>query len=104
MFVAEGQEWLWQRRTAAPVFSHRNVANLGPVMTAAAERAAARFDAAAGRAADAFDEMVTATFEVISDVTFSDGEGFDRDGVHRAIDAYISQTAKVCHSATCAHS
>ena len=95
MFVAEGQEWLWQRRTAAPVFSHRNVANLGPVMTAAAERAAARFDAAAGRAADAFDEMVTATFEVISDVTFSDGEGFDRDGVHRAIDAYISQTAKV---------
>lgn len=95
MFIAEGQEWLWQRRTAAPVFSHRNVANLAPVMTAAAERAAARFAAAAGRAADAFDEMVTATFEVISDVTFSGGEGFDRDAVHRAIDAYISQTAKV---------
>lgn len=95
MFIAEGQEWLWQRRTAAPVFSHRNVANLGPVMTAAAERASARFAAAKGRAADAFDEMVTATFEVISDVTFSGGEGFDRDAVHRAIDAYISQTAKV---------
>lgn len=95
MFIAEGQEWLWQRRTAAPVFSHRNVANLGPVMTAAAERAAERFGAAVGRAADAFDEMVTATFEVISDVTFSGGDGFDRDGVHRAIDAYISQTAKV---------
>lgn len=31
LFVAEGQEWLWQRRTAAPVFSHRNVAALGPV-------------------------------------------------------------------------
>src|SRR5690554_4741654 len=26
LFVAEGAEWLWQRRTAAPVFSHRNVA------------------------------------------------------------------------------
>lgn len=95
MFIAEGQEWLWQRRTAAPVFSHRNVANLGPVMTAAAERASDRFAAATGRAADAFDEMVTATFEVISDVTFSGGNAFDRDAVHRAIDAYISQTAKV---------
>lgn len=95
MFIAEGQEWLWQRRTAAPVFSHRNVANLAPVMTAAADRAAARFAAAEGRAADAFDEMVTATFEVISDVTFSGGEGFDRDAVHKAIDAYIGQTAKI---------
>lgn len=95
LFIAEGQDWLWQRRTAAPVFSHRNVSNLAPVMTAAAERASARFAAAIGRAADAFDEMVTATFEVISDVTFSGGEGFDRDAVHRAIDAYIGQTAKI---------
>lgn len=100
MFVAEGQEWLWQRRTAAPVFSHRNVAALAPVMTAAAERAAARIGATAGdsgggRAVDVFDEMVTATFEVISDVTFSGGGGFDRDAIHRSIESYISQTAKV---------
>ena len=39
MFVAEGAEWKWQRRTAAPVFGHRNIAALAPVMTAAAERA-----------------------------------------------------------------
>ncbi|EEW24883.1 cytochrome P450 [Rhodobacter ferrooxidans] len=95
LFVAEGAEWHWQRRTAAPVFSHRNVANLAPVMTAAAERASARIGAAAGRAADMFDEMITATFEVISDVTFSGGEGFEREAVHRAIETYIGQTAKV---------
>jgi cytochrome P450 len=64
-------------------------------MTAAADRASARFAAASGRAIDAFDEMVAATFEVISDVTFSGGEGFDRAGVHRAIETYISQTAKL---------
>jgi cytochrome P450 len=93
LFVAEGAEWHWQRRTAAPVFSHRNVAALGPVMTAAAERACARL--VPGRAANLFDEMVTATFEVIADVTFSSGEGFDRDAVHRAIEQYIGQTAKV---------
>lgn len=95
LFVAEGQNWLWQRRTAAPVFSHRNVAALAPVMTAAAERACARIAHATGRAADLYDEMVTATFEVISDVTFSNGEGFDRASVHKAIEQYIGQAAKV---------
>lgn len=95
MFVAEGQEWLWQRRTAAPVFSHRNVAALAPVMTAAATRAVARIGGTVGRAVDVFDEMVTATFEVISDVTFSGGGGFDRDAIHRSIESYIAQTAKV---------
>ena len=95
LFVAEGAEWLWQRRTAAPVFSHRNITALGPVMTAAADRASARFAKAEGRAIDAFDEMVTATFEVISDVTFSGGEGFDRASVHKAIEDYIGQSAKI---------
>ncbi|QCO57107.1 cytochrome P450 (plasmid) [Pseudorhodobacter turbinis] len=95
LFVAEGAEWLWQRRTAAPVFSHRNVAALAPVMTAAAERSSARVTASNGRAADIFAEMVAATFEVISDVTFSGGEGFDRNAVHRAIEDYIAQAAKV---------
>ena len=53
LFVAEGQNWLWQRRTAAPVFSHRNVSALAPVMTAAAERASARIARASGRPAAA---------------------------------------------------
>lgn len=99
LFVAEGAEWLWQRRTAAPVFSHRNIAALSPVMSAAADRASARFAAAPGPV-DAFDQMVTATFEVIADVTLSGGpesvnQGFDRDAVHRAIEGYIGQTARL---------
>jgi cytochrome P450 len=95
LFIAEGAHWHWQRRAAAPVFSVRNVQSLAPVMTAAADRASARLDAAAGRAANVHEEMVTATFEVISDVTLSGGDGFDAGGVHKAIDAYIAQTAKV---------
>ena len=97
LFVVEGAEWRWQRRAAAPVFSHRNVAAMAPVIVAAAERSAGRIGAVAGgaRAFDAFDEMVAATFEVIADVTLSGGTGFDRAKVHHAINAYISQTAKV---------
>jgi cytochrome P450 len=95
LFIAEGQHWHWQRRAAAPAFSLRNVQALAPVMTAAADAASARLDKHAGRAANLFDEMITATFDVISDVTFSGGEAFDKDAVHKAIDAYIGQTAKV---------
>jgi cytochrome P450 len=64
-------------------------------MTAAAEHSAARLERAAGRAADLDEEMVAATFEVIGNVTFSGGEGFDRAAVHAAIDQYIAQTARV---------
>ncbi|MBC7137807.1 MAG: cytochrome P450 [Defluviimonas sp.] len=100
LFVAEGAHWRWQRRAAAPAFSARNVEALAPVMTRAAEQASARITAAHGRAANLFDEMVTATFEVISDVTFSGGGsagpgGIDRDAVHRAINSYIAQTARL---------
>ncbi|MDR9483831.1 MAG: cytochrome P450 [Sediminimonas sp.] len=95
LFVAEGAHWRWQRRAAAPAFSHRNVMNLSPVMTRAAEGASDRVAQAGPRAVDMAAEMVRATFDVISDVTFSGEEGFDRDAVHRAIDAYIADAGKI---------
>lgn len=94
LFVAEGAHWRWQRLAAAPAFAARNVEALAPVMTAAAEASAARI-AAAAQPFDAYAEMVAATFDVISDVTFSGDEGFDRDSVHQAIDRYIASTARV---------
>ena len=86
LFIAEGAHWRWQRRAAAPVFSARNMLNLSPIMTSAAERSCARITAAGPRAVNYLDEMVTTTFDVISDVTFSGGDAFDRDAVHGAID------------------
>ena len=94
LFVAEGAHWRWQRLAAAPAFSQRHVEALAPVMTAAAEACARRLGAASGRV-EIFSETAAATFEVISDVTFSGDEGFDRDAVHRAIDAYIAGAARV---------
>ncbi|MGG7643218.1 cytochrome P450 [Rhodovulum sp. YNF3179] len=95
LFIAEGAHWRWQRRAAAPVFSARNIDALAPIMSAAAERSARRLETVAGRAADLHQEMVAATFEVIGEVTFSGGDSFDREAVHRAIDQYIAQTARV---------
>jgi cytochrome P450 len=95
LFVAEGAHWRWQRRAAAPAFSARHVQALAPVMTAAAERASDRLSRVTGRASDLYAEMVAATFEVISNVTVSGGDGFDRAAVHRAIEDYIATTARV---------
>ncbi|MEP2532127.1 cytochrome P450 [Shimia sp.] len=95
LFIAEGAHWRWQRRTAAPVFSHRNVMNLAPVMSAAANRSADRITAAGDRAIDFLDDMVRTTFDVISDVTFSGEGSFDSDAVHRSIDAYIAEAGKI---------
>ena len=95
LFIAEGAHWRWQRRAAAPVFSHRNVMNLAPIMSAAAERSAERIARAGKHAINLHDDMVATTFDVISDVTFSGDGAFDREGVHRAIDNYIDAAGKV---------
>lgn len=95
LFIAEGSHWRWQRRAAAPVFSARNIANLSPFMTGAATRCAERIADAGPRAVNLLDEMITTTFDVISDVTFSGDSGFDRDAVHGAIDDYIAEAGKI---------
>ncbi|WP_299288636.1 cytochrome P450 [uncultured Tateyamaria sp.] len=95
LFIAEGAHWRWQRRTAAPVFTHRNMMNLSPIMTSAAARCGDRIAAAGPRAVNLLDEMVTTTFDVIADVTFSGGDTFDRDTVHNAIEDYISEAGKI---------
>ena len=95
LFIAEGAHWRWQRRTAAPVFSHRNVMNLAPIMTAAAERSAARIAAAGPAAVDVAEDMVRTTFDVIGEVTFSGDGSFDAAAVHGAIDAYIAEAGKI---------
>lgn len=95
LFIAEGAHWRWQRRAAAPVFSHRNVSNLAPIMSAAAERSAARIAAAGPRAIDMAEDMVKTTFDVISEVTFSGEGGMEAESVHKAIDAYIADAGKI---------
>lgn len=95
LFIAEGAHWRWQRRTAAPVFSHRNVQNLAPIMADAAERSCDRIAAAGPRAIDMAEDMVRTTFDVISEVTFSGDGTFDGQAVHRSIDAYIAEAGKI---------
>ena len=95
LFIAEGAHWRWQRRAAAPVFSHRNVTGLAPVMSAAAEASLGRVEAAGKRATDIYAEMVRATFDITAKVTLSGGNTFSSEEVHKAIDGYISAAGKL---------
>ncbi len=94
MFIAEGAHWRWQRQAAAPVFTHRNIANLAPIMSAATQVTCDRLDAYNGEA-DLFDEMISATFDVIANVTFSGSGPVDSTAIHDAINNYTDQAGKV---------
>ena len=94
LFVAEGHHWLRQRRAAASVFTSRSIRGLAPVMSAASRRLIERISLAAPTVLDMCEEVTTATFEVISNVTFADGVGMDRKMVHRAINAYLAGAAR----------
>ncbi|HUF87277.1 MAG TPA: cytochrome P450, partial [Thermohalobaculum sp.] len=91
LFTLEGEEWRFQRRAVAPVFTHRNVAALAPVMTATAARACERLAAAQGDEPEAemVSEMLTATFDVICEVALSGREHFDAEVYGAAITRYF---------------
>jgi cytochrome P450 len=87
LFTLEGEEWRFQRRAVAPVFTHRNVAALAPVMTATAGHACERL--AAAPQAEMVSEMLTATFDVICEVALSGREHFDAHVYGAAITRYF---------------
>ena len=95
LFVAEGKEWLWQRRAAAGAFHTRSIRGLAPVMAEAAKRLADRISQSSPGIIDICDEMTVATYEVISDVAFSDGRGVNRRDVLEAIEKFTARAGRV---------
>lgn len=95
IFIAEGADWRWQRRAAAPVFQVRNIDNLAPVFSAAADACADRLATQVGGTADVYAETVRMTIEVIANVTFSSGEALDPAVVGKGISQYIESVGKV---------
>ncbi len=105
IFTSEGDEWRWQRRAAAPVFSHRNMSALTPMMSAAADRTAERLERSADNgfdgvgAACVMQEMVTATFDVVTDALLGGAAGaevgLDRARIGAAITRYLETVGRI---------
>lgn len=97
LFNADGAHWRWQRRAAAPVFQHRHLMALAPLMTEAAERSAARVAVEMDQRGEveAYEQMIAATFDVICDVALSGRETLDRDAVSKSVNDYIETVGKI---------
>ncbi len=95
LFTAPWDDWRWQHRAIAPIFQNKNLMAVSSVMTMSAEATAARLAAAKGEAVDVYDEMITATFDVINDAALSGRERMDRDATVDAITLFIERIARV---------
>lgn len=95
IFLSEGREWRWQRRTAAPVFAPRNIKQFAPNMCRVAEQTAHRIARNSNQAINFHHEMIQATLEIIADVTISDPMNMPAEQTQATIEAYLASAAKV---------
>lgn len=98
LFTAPTPVWKWQHKAMAPIFQHKNLVGMSPIMAAAAEATAGRLDeagAAVGAVVDLYPEMVRATADVICDAALSGRECLDREEVTRAVTAFIEKVARI---------
>jgi len=74
MLSSEGDEWRWQRGVAAPLFSHDELMQYGPIMSAAADATVAQWRAAVPGTVHYINrDMLRAAFRVISNTMLVGG-------------------------------
>jgi cytochrome P450 len=93
---AEGASWRFQRRTAAPMFQPRHIADFAPLMREEADAMLARWDALPdGAEIDAADEMMRLTYAIISRTLFSSGVTMQYGKMAEALSVYLETQGKV---------
>jgi cytochrome P450 len=86
IFVAEGAEWRWQRRAAAPIFRPETILSFVPVFAAMAERQVERWKAASSDGpVDAAAAMSRTTFDIIVETMLGGSASLDADRYSRAL-------------------
>ena len=91
LLSAEGDDWRWKRRLAAPTFSPAALAKLAPAFVTPFERLSERWVAAgeSGLEADVSAEMVSTTMDVIERVLFADPSEMDQGLIVRELENYM---------------
>jgi cytochrome P450 len=88
LLTSEGERWRRHRRVVQPVFSRRHVTLFGPVMTQAAHRMIARWDALAeGTVINVATQMSRLALDIVGQALFGYDMSSDFEQVARAIDA-----------------
>jgi len=96
LFNANGESWRFQRRTTAPMFSLRHVADFAAPMAEVAARELGRWeDLADGAVIDAADEMMRLTYAIIVRTMFSDAVKIDYAALARHFVTYLDTLGRV---------
>lgn len=90
MISSEGREWRWQRGAAAPLFRHEELLQYGPVMSAAAENAVAKWRKAGSGVIHAIEtDMMRAAFYVIANAMLAGGAEEMLASIEKGHEAYF---------------
>lgn len=95
LFTSFGADWRWQQRALAPLFQQKSLRAIGDIVSAEAERVAARFDAKAGQIVDVYPEMVAMTCDVICEAALSGRQAVDRQAITEAVTGFVNGAAKL---------
>lgn len=96
LLTSEGERWRLQRRSIAPIFSPRHVADFGPAMQAAAQAAVERLSQRRDGAVTDVGEMASRmTLEVLERTLFSQGLGREASAFQRAVSSYFDSFGRV---------
>jgi cytochrome P450 len=96
ILLAEGADWRWQRRALAPLFRAADIQTYVPAMVAAAEAQVGRWRTAARQGADTRaidDDMMAATFDVITATMLVGGRPADADTILKAGSDYLARAS-----------
>jgi cytochrome P450 len=86
IFVADGAEWRWQRRAAAPIFRHEKILSFVPLFAAMAERQIERWKATRPDGpVDAAAAMTRTTFDIIVESMLGGSASLDPERYSRAL-------------------
>src|SRR5208283_5410344 len=91
LLTAEGETWRLQRRSLAPLFSPRQVADFAPAMQKSAEAAVARLGQRPdGAVTEVGALMARLGLEVLEETLFSQGLGREPSAFRQALTAYFN--------------
>ncbi|HEY0106259.1 MAG TPA: cytochrome P450 [Rhizomicrobium sp.] len=96
LFNADGDSWKFQRRTTAPAFSMRHIADFAPAMAQATDAALTRWGALPqGGEIDAADEMMRLTYAIITHTMFSDDVRIDYGALAGHFVTYLDTLGRI---------
>ncbi|WP_245996886.1 cytochrome P450 [Streptomyces armeniacus] len=96
LITSDGELWETQRRLIQPLFSHRQVENLRPLMVAAVDRMLTEWDSRPdGTVVDATGVMSGLTLDIVGASLFGADLTGDRDSVYDAVETLQDAVTKV---------